>query len=202
MLKSPWVLAFLGIFLGIGTTVGVVLMSLNSIMGEPVKKEPGLPGPANAPREWAYWSDEINHLADDLKSERQALDDRAKELDQFEKRLVSEREELRKVRVELEGMKREVTDNIPKIEASERQNIKTLAKTYSAMKPTDAVAVLREMDDPSIVKILASMKPDIVGTIFQEMAKAKDTDGTLSARAARISEQLRLVQSDTKTAQQ
>jgi len=202
MLKSPWFLALLGIFLGIGTTTGVILMNKDALSASQAKHEPKLPSPANAPRDWVFWTDEINKLASNLKEEREALDERGKELDQFEKRLVGEREELAKVRTELEGMRREVTDNIPKIEASEKQNIKNLAKTYATMKPQDAVAVMREMDDSSIVKILASMKADVVGTVFQEMAKAKDSDGTLAVRAARISEQLRLVRTETKAASQ
>ena len=202
MLKSPLFLALLGIVLGIGTTAGVVLLHKNELVAGQAEHQSNLPTPANAPREWVFWSDEINKLAADLKEEREALDARGKELDQFEKRLIAEKEELRRVRAELDGMRKEVTDNIPKIEASERQNVKSLAKTYSTMKPKDAVSVLREMDDSSIVKILASMKADVVGSIFQEMAIAKDNDGTLAVRAARISEQLRLVQNEAKTASQ
>jgi flagellar motility protein MotE (MotC chaperone) len=203
MLRSTWFLAILAIVLGIGTTTGVLIMKKDQLLGSPsAKTDAKMPLPANAPRDWVFWTDEINKLAANLKEEREGLDEREKELEQFEKRLTGEREELRKVRTELEGMRREVTDNIPKIEASEKQNVKNLAKTYSAMKPQDAVAVMRELDDSSIVKILASMKADVVGTIFQEMAKAKDADGTLAARAAHLSEQLRLVQSQPKTASQ
>jgi flagellar motility protein MotE (MotC chaperone) len=187
MLKSPWFLALLAIVLGIGTTAGVIISKKDELIAAPAKSEPKSPMPANAPRDWIFWTDEINKLAANLKDEREALDERTKELEQFEKRLAGERDELRKVRVELEGMRREVTDNIPKIEASEKANVKSLAKTYSSMKPQDAVAVMRELDDSSI---------------FQEMAKAKDVDGTLAVRAARISEQLRLVQSQPKTASQ
>ena len=199
MLRSPWFLAFLGIICGIGTSAGVLFLNADDLRA-PEKAAPKLPSPANAPRDWIFWTDEINKLAANLKEEREGLDERQKELEQFEKRLVGERDELRKVRTELEGLRREVTENIPRIEESEKQNIKTLAKTYAAMKPQDAVAVMRELDDSSIVKILASMKADVVGTIFQEMVKAKDNDGTLAVRAARISEQLRLVINETKTA--
>ena len=203
MLRSPFILALLGIVLGIGTTAGVIIMNADALTSsEPVKQATKQPMPANAPRDWIFWTEEITKLSADLKQEREALDERQKGLEEFEKRLVGEREELRKVRAELDVMRREVTDNIPKIEASEKVNIKNLAKTYSAMKPADAVAVLRELDDPSIVKIFASMKADVVGTLFQEMAKAKDADGTLAVRAARISEHLRLVQNETKTAPQ
>ncbi len=202
MLKSSWFLALLGIVLGIGTTAGVILMNQEDLLTTPTHAAPKAPVPANAPRDWVFWTDEINKLALDLKDEREALEQREKEIEAFEKRVAGEREELRKVRAELDVMRREVIDNIPKIEASEKQNVKNLAKTYSTMKPQDAVSVMRELDDSSVVKILASMKADVVGTIFQEMAKAKDNDGTLAVRAARLSEQLRLVQSETKTASQ
>lgn len=202
MLKSTWFLALLAIVLGIGTTAGVIIMNKDKLLAEPEAAGPKMPWPANAPRDWVYWTDEINKLAANLKEEREALEEREKDLEQVEKRLAGEREELRKVRAELDGMRREVTENIPKIEASEKQNIKSLAKTYSTMKPQDAVAVMREIDDSSVVKILASMKADVVGAVFQEMAKAKDADGSLAIRAARLSEQLRLMQSETKTASQ
>lgn len=204
MLKSTWFLALLGILLGLGTTAGVILLHKDALSHGPSAAAavggPQLPLPANAPRDWVFWTDEINKLAADLKEERDTLDERERGLDLIEKRLAGERDELGKARAELEGMRHEVTDRIPKIEASEVTNVKNLAKTYSSMKPADAVAVLREMDDPSIVKILASMKADIIGAIFQEMTKVKDGDTTLAARAARLSEQLRLVQIESKTA--
>jgi flagellar motility protein MotE (MotC chaperone) len=198
MLKSIWFLIVLGVLLGTATTVGVVMLNKNAILATLKKSEPKPPEPANAPRDWVLRSEEIDKLAADLKQEKAALEDRRKELEQSEGRLVSEREELRKVRAEVDAMRREVTDNIPKVQLAERQNIKNLAKTYSTMKPADAVTVLRELDDQTIVKILASMKAEVVGAIFQEMTRAKDSDGTLAARAAQLSDRLRLVQTETK----
>lgn len=203
MLKSTWFLALLAMILGIGTTAGVILMNKDAILAGPEEvKGPKPLSAANAPRDWVFWTDEISKLSANLKNEREALAERSNELDQLEKRLANERDELRKVRAELDVMRREVTDNIPKIATSEKANVKSLAKTYSTMKPADAVAVMRELDDASVVKLLASMKADVVGNIFQEMAKAKDGDSTLAVRAARISEQLRLLQSEAKTASQ
>jgi flagellar motility protein MotE (MotC chaperone) len=199
MLKSVWFLIVLGVVLGTATTVGVMMVNKDAIMNTLKKSEPKLPEPANAPRDWVLRSVEIDKLAADLRQEKAALEDRRKELDQSEARLASECEELRKVRAEVDAMRREVTENIPKVQTTERQNIKSLAKTYSTMKPVDAVAVLREMDDQTVVKILASMKADVVGAIFQEMTRAKDNDGTLAARAAHFSDRLRLLQTESKT---
>ena len=202
MLKSVWFLIVLGLLLGAATTVGVVTLNKDAILTTLKINEPNPPGPANAPRDWILRSGEIDKLAADLKQEKAALEDRRKELDQSESRLASEREEIRKIRAEVDAMRREVTENIPKVQMAERQNIKSLAKTYSTMKPMDAVTVLRELDDQTVVKILASMKADVVGAIFQEMTRAKDNDGTLAARAAHLSDGLRLVQTESKQAPQ
>jgi len=198
MLKSVWFLAVLGVILGIGTTVGVMILNKAAIFATVKTAEPRLPEPANAPRDWVLRSAEIEKLATDLRQEKAALEDRRKELDLSESRLTSEREELRKVRSEIDLMRREVTDNIPKVQTAERQNVKNLAKTYAAMKPVDAVTVLRELDDQTVVKILSCMKADVVGAIFQEMTRARDNDGTLAARAAQLSDRLRLVQTEPK----
>jgi len=198
MLKSAWFLAVLGVILGIGTTVGVMILNKEAIFTTVKTAETKLPEPANAPRDWVLRSAEIEKLATDLRQEKAALEDRRKELDQSESRLASEREELRKVRSEIDLMRREVTDNIPKVQTAERQNVKNLAKTYAAMKPVDAVTVLRELDDQTVVKILSCMKADVVGAIFQEMTRARDNDGTLAARAAQLSDRLRLVQTEPK----
>jgi flagellar motility protein MotE (MotC chaperone) len=199
MLKSPWIIVLLGVLLGTATTVGVIMKNKDAIFVVAKPKKVEEPHAANAPRDWVMRSQEVAKLVKDLQTERAALDDRRKELDQYDERVVNERKELEKVRVEVDAMRKEVTDNLPKLDASEKVNIKSLAKTYATMKPQDAVAVLREMDDSTIVKILSVMKADVVGALFEEMARTKDLDGTLASRAAKISDQLRLLQTPPTT---
>ena len=57
------------------------------------------------------------------------------------------------------------------------------------------VAILREMDDTTVVKLLSLMKSDAVGPIFEEMTKTSSPEGTLARRAAVLSEKLRLMKS-------
>ena len=85
------------------------------------------------------------------------------------------------------------------IQADESKNLRSLSQTYANLSPKAAVAIIREMDDVTVVKILYLMKPDIVAPIFEEMSKTSDKDGLLSRRAAVISEKLRLMKS-VKTA--
>jgi flagellar motility protein MotE (MotC chaperone) len=92
-------------------------------------------------------------------------------------------------------MRKQIADRVIEIAADESKNVRTLAQTYGALTPRAAVAIFREMDDATAVKILSVMKPDIVGPIFEEMSKTGGADAPLAKRAAQLSEKLRLMKS-------
>ena len=81
------------------------------------------------------------------------------------------------------------------INTDEAKNLRSLAQTYSTLTPHAAVAIIREMDDTTVVKILSLMKPDVVGPIFEEMAGASGGDTSLAQHAAVLSDKLRLMKS-------
>jgi len=62
----------------------------------------------------------------------------------------------------------------------EAANLKKLAQTYGALTPKSAVAIFREMDDTTLVKLFSLMKPDVVGPIFEEMGKQSATDAAIA----------------------
>ena len=68
-----------------------------------------------------------------------------------------------------------------------------MAQTYSKLTPRAAVAIFRELDDSTALKILSLMKNDQVSTIFEEMARTTDQNGTMATRAAALTEKLRLL---------
>ena len=88
-------------------------------------------------------------------------------MDQRETRLVAERQDLDRVRSEIEKMRGEIDERAIAIKADEQKTLKSLAKTYSNLTATAAVAIIREMDDTTLVKILYLMKPEDVGKIFR-----------------------------------
>ena len=149
---------------------------------------------------WDFWTIEIDNLASELKGEKERLRKLSEQLDLRGSRLNSEREELDKVRAELERMKKEISDKVVEINADESKNLKTLATTYANLTPRAAVAIIRELDDVTAVKILALMKPDTVSPIFEEMSKTAGTDGTLAKRVAVLSEKLRLMKANKPAA--
>ena len=193
MLKSRWFLAVLAVILGVVTCAGTLLMRLQTVSHETQVAVHTAVEEAK-PKDWDFWTTEIQTLSSELKAQRQLLDSKARDLDAYAERLKAEKQELVRVRSELEAMRDDLDKTIPVLQASETGNVKSLAKTYAAMKPAQAVSILGEMDDQSIVKLLAVMKPDNVASIFQEMAR---TTGGMQARAARISDQLRLLKKQT-----
>ncbi len=142
---------------------------------------------------WDFWTIEIENLSHELKEEKERLKLQAEKLDQRAARITSEEKEFSKLRAELETMRQQIADRMVEIKADEVKNIKTLAQTYTTLTPKGAAAILREMDETTAVKILAVMKPDVVGPIFEEMSRDTAADSPLAKRAASLSERLRLM---------
>ena len=142
---------------------------------------------------WDFWTIEIENLSNELKEERARLHQQADLLDQRAARVTAEEKELGKIRADIETLRKEISGRVIEISADETKNLKTLAQTYTNLSPHAAVAILREMDDVTTVKILSLMKPDVVGALFEEMSRTPDNDGTLARRAALLTEKLRLM---------
>jgi flagellar motility protein MotE (MotC chaperone) len=147
------------------------------------------------PRLWSFKTDAMDELIKELGAEREKLAADQKSAVMLQSQAVAERAELEKKRAEIQAMKDEIELRVVEIQEHEVRNLKTLAQTYSAMPPPAAVAIFRELDENTAVKILATMKVDRVGPILGEMAKTADRVGeeTMARRAARITDKLRLL---------
>jgi flagellar motility protein MotE (MotC chaperone) len=144
---------------------------------------------------WDFWTIEMENLSTDLGEERARLGKQSDLLDQRAARLEDEQKQLAKIRTDLEGLREEIAAKVVAIGADEAKNLRVLSQTYANLSPRAVVAIFREMDDLTVVKILSLMKPDVVGPIFEEMSKTAGPDGPLAKRAAILSEKLRLVKS-------
>jgi flagellar motility protein MotE (MotC chaperone) len=184
-----------GVLLGLAVGVGRSWMVLEPALREAAAtaRKPA-PGAAEFRQKgWNFWTIEIENLSSELKDERLRLRSQAEALEQRGARLAAEERELAKVRAELERMRREIADQVVEMAADELKNVRSLATTYANLTPRGAVAIFREMDDVTVAKILAVMKPDVVGPIFEEMSRATGPDQSLARRAALLSERLRLL---------
>ena len=148
---------------------------------------------------WDFWTNEIDNLAAELKDEKARLAKRTEQLDLRAARVAADQQELDKLRVNLEAMRKEIGDKVIEINADEAKNLRSLSQTYASLSPRAAVAIIKELDDMTAVKILSLMKPDVVGPIFEEMSRTAGPDGSLARRAALLSEKLRLMKSARST---
>jgi flagellar motility protein MotE (MotC chaperone) len=197
LFRSIWVVAILAIVLNLGATAGMLFLRWESIFHK--KPVPAANPPKVPPRMWTFASEEVDKLVEELKAGREKLAKREKELDQTAAQIGAERAELETTRAEIAAMRNEINKMFPEVEQVEAKNLKSLAVTYSSMNASAAVAILKEMDDPTTVKILALMKPDKVASILQEMTKPQDAADELVKRAARLSDMLRFVRQQKKS---
>ena len=198
---NPFVAAALGLTVGLVTGLVPFWRAAEAALEHAVRLVPHKDALGGDERErgWNFWTIEIENLASELKGERDRLHLQGEQLDRRETQLAAERQELSKIRTEIEGLRQEIATKVIEINADEIKNIRILAQTYTNLTPKAAVAIIREMDDVMVVKILSMMKPDVVAPIFEEMSRTTGTDGTLARRAALLSDRLRLIRS-TKTA--
>jgi len=195
-LRNPFVTAGMGLLL----SLGVGLFTFWRVAGVLVHNAMELRAKAQAAAQpkkekgWDFWTIEIENLSNELKDERARLHKEREMMEQREARLAAERKEVATMRSEIEGLRKEIAEKVIAIRDDEAKNLRALSQTYANLTPRAAVAIIREMDDVTAVKILFLMKPDVVGPIFEEMSKTTGTDGTqLSRRAAILSEKLRLM---------
>lgn len=190
-LKSGWGLGCLAVVLGLGTSAGVIYKHKDSLLAGASPAKTAIVEPP--PILWSFKFQEIENLFDELKAQRKKLDEREAELEKSGAQVASERSELAKLRTEIETLRTELTQTIVEVQENEVKNLKALAHTYASLSPQAAVAIFTEMDETMAVKILALMKADRVGAVFQEMARNASKDPELAKRAAKLSDRLRLL---------
>jgi flagellar motility protein MotE (MotC chaperone) len=200
-LQNPAFAAVAGIIASVAVGVTLSMRVLGPLMQKaatPVVKE--VPEEVKQ-KGWDFWTIEIENLSNELKDERAKVKKQAEQLDLRASQIASETKELAKVRAEIESLRRDLNDKVVEIKADEAKNLRTLAQTYTTLTPRAVVAIVRELDDNTAVKILSLMKTDIVGPIFEEMSKTATAEGTpLARRAAILSEKLRVMKATKQPA--
>jgi flagellar motility protein MotE (MotC chaperone) len=193
-LKSPLAATLLSLILSVGMGVYLCIKAAAPLMDIAMKARAKVVV-KKEDTGWDFWTIEMDNLSNDLREERAKLRKESDLLDQREARIATEEKEMDRVRSDIDALRKSIGDKVTEVTAEEEKNIKSLAKTYATLSPKAAVAILREMDDTTVVKILSQMKPDVVGPIFEEMSKTSDGDVPLARRAAILSERLRLLKS-------
>lgn len=197
---SIWLIATLALVLHLGTCVGIIYLRWESIVRPEIAKlKKSIDYPKK--RMWTFDSSTVSNLVIELKAEREKLKEREKDLAATSARVQAERAELDSVRAGIEAMKQEVEQSITEVKASEAGNLRSLAKTYSALSPTATVAIFAELDDQTVVKILSLMRADKVAPILESMTRAQIEGESQAKRAAHFSDLLRLMRTKKEEAQ-
>jgi flagellar motility protein MotE (MotC chaperone) len=192
-LKSPLAFAVLGVLISVALGSALCWRAAGPLIAAARAHRPAPADGETKAKGWDFWTIEIENLSNELKEERAHLLKRSDLLDQREARLASEEKELGKVRADVERLRKEIADKVIEVSVDEAKNLRALAQTYTNLSPKAVVAIFREMDDVTTVKILSLMKPDAIGPIFEEMSRSNGEDGSQARRAAVLSEKLRLM---------
>jgi flagellar motility protein MotE (MotC chaperone) len=153
------------------------------------------------PPPWNFKTEAVDELVSELKASKEGLLDEMKDLSLLQAQISAEREEVEKLKAEVVRLRQELDVRIVEVQDFEKDNIKKLAMTYATMPPISAVPILRELEEDTVVKILAQMKPEIVSKMLGTMASLVDKTQrarTPAEQAANISNKLRIMKTAKK----
>jgi len=187
------ILVVLGLALGAGTMIYMVWKTSEKIIAKSVAAKAAAATTNKIDKPWDFWTIEMENLAADLKEEKLRLKQREDALTAREARVAVEQQELEKTRKQIENLRGAIDLRLIEVTEGEMANLKRLAQSYSALSARSTVAIFKEMDDTTCVKLLAMMKPETVAVVLEEMTRQAASDPTLAKRAATLSEKLRLI---------
>jgi len=153
------------------------------------------------PPPWNFKTEAVDELVSELKASKEGLLDEMKDLSLLQAQISAEREEVEKLKAEVIRLRQELDVRIVEVQDFEKDNLKKLATTYAKMTPIFAVPILRELEEDTVVKILANMKPEIVSKLLGAMASFVDKGQrtqTPAEQAANISNKLRIMKTAKK----
>jgi flagellar motility protein MotE (MotC chaperone) len=186
LLQSSWFVVLIGGLVYLATTVALLRPARFEVRAralEPVVETAGEPS-------WNFRNPEFDQWVEELKHERDALNQRAQQLQELQKRLEAERQEILTVTQAVNQLRLDFDKNVVRLKQQEMENLKKRTKVISAMSPEGAAAMLNEMPEDQTVGVLFLLKPDITSLILDTMSKMGRTE---ARRAAVLTERLRLV---------
>lgn len=137
---------------------------------------------------WHFKNPEFEQWVTQVKDERAALATREEQLKDWETRLQAESREISSVTQTVTKMQNEFDRRVLQFKEQEMANAKKQIKVVSGMTPEGAAAMLNEISDDEVTKLLFAMKPDISGAILDAMSKL---GAAPAKRAALVTQRLK-----------
>ncbi|HUA67073.1 MAG TPA: hypothetical protein VMA13_00880 [Candidatus Saccharimonadales bacterium] len=183
--QSGWMAALAGCLLYLATTVFV--LSPSKFAGAQFIRPDYS---ADDDPSWRFRNPEFNEWVSQIQNEKEKLALREQQLDEWQTRLNLELQEMSVVTQTVNQLQSNFDQDVIRFNAQETDNVKHQAKLISAMSPEGAVAMLGQMSDDEVVRILFTMKPDQASLILDTLSKANTTE---AKRAALLTERLHQV---------
>lgn len=184
-LQSGWFVALLGCFLYLGTTIFV--LSPSKFAGARIARPDYS---ADDDPSWRFRNPEFDDWVAQIQNEKQRLALREEQLDQWQTRLTTELQEISTVTQTVDQLQSQFDQAVVRFSAQQQDNVRHQAKLISAMSPDDAVAMMNQMPDDDVVRILFIMKPDQASAILDALTKMGPSQ---AKRAALLTERLHQV---------
>lgn len=190
ILQSSWVAALIG---------GVLYLATTAALLSPAK----FPAPVRAAEKtvttalmaapddepsWRFHNPEFTQWVEEIKRERDALNIREQQLNELQTRLEAERQEILTVTQTVHQLQADFDNNVVRLKEQEMDNLKRQAKVISAMSPEGAAAMINEMPDDEVVRLLFTMKTDEASLILDTLSKMGRPE---AKRAATVTERMR-----------
>ena len=196
-LQSSWFAALVGGLIYLVVTV--VILSPSQFV----------PPPAPAPTDrsadddpsWRFRNPELNQWLSQIKEQKESLALREQQMSELQNRLKSERQEIMSVTQAVAQLQMDFDRNVVRFKTQEVENVKHQAKLISTMSPAGAAAIVAEMSDDEVVRILFIMKTDVASLILDTMAKVgKDEAKRAATLTSRLHNILPISTNSTATA--
>jgi flagellar motility protein MotE (MotC chaperone) len=135
----------------------------------------------------------MENVAKELAEQRGAFARREAELASRETRIAAERKAVDEARAAVEKLRTEIDARLVQVHAQEQKNLKSLVATYGKLSPPAAVAIFKQMDDTTVAKLLALMKPEIATAVFEEDSRDPGPDNANVRRVVELTQRMRLL---------
>jgi flagellar motility protein MotE (MotC chaperone) len=130
---------------------------------------------------WRFRNPEFNQWIAQIKEEKDALALREQHLNELQNRLTAERQEIMTVTQTVAHLQSDFDRNVIRFNSQETENVRRQAKLIAAMSPAGAAAMIAEMPDDDVVRILFTMKIDEASAILDTLSTRGKDDAKRAA---------------------
>jgi flagellar motility protein MotE (MotC chaperone) len=197
ILQSSWFAVVIG---------GVLYLAATILVLQPAKfagLRPAAPADRSADDDpsWRFRNPEFNQWVAQIKEEKDALALREQHLTELQNRLAAERQEIMTVTQTVAQLQADFDRNVIRFKTQETENVHRQAKLIAAMSPAGAAAMIAEMPDDDVVRILFTMKTDEASAILDTLSThGKDDAKRAATLTVRLHQVLPMTNNTTATA--